>query len=268
MKRFTRWLALRYPQDWAPLALVIVTAILQWTAYFYVHDIHIAIACAVLLLLPQIAVSTAVHNQSHLGMFRYAWPNRIIELLMFLQTGMYTTKFRIHHSRGHHLHYMDPKHDPSRWVRANGHPMSRPAYVAHYFFTYNYHVLRIGRTCRPQLRRCLWQVAASYLLLAALLYHDPRNALLFFVTPIVVVWLNFIHLTYDDHIDLYAHDPYAASHTKTHRWLNRIFFNNGYHLAHHIRPALHWSLLPDFHRQISSRIDVPPSNTPLNRWFR
>ena len=27
-----------------------------------------------------------------------------------------------------------------------------------------------------------------------------------------------------------------------------LFLNHGFHTAHHLRPAMHWSLLPDFHR--------------------
>lgn len=268
MRHLARLLGLRYTEDLAPLALVAGAASLQWAAYFLVRDPWAAIACATVLLLPQIAVSTAVHNQSHMGMFAGAWANRVLEWVMALETGMYAAKFRLHHSRGHHLHYTEPERDPSRWIDAGGCRMSRLAYVTHYFLTYDYHVLRIGRTCTRLRRRCLWQVAASNLALVALLFHDPRNAVLFFVVPRILVWLNFIHMTYDDHIDLYASDPFKASHTKANRWLNLVFFNNGYHLAHHVRPGLHWSRLPEFHRQIAHRIDVPPSSTPLNRWFR
>jgi fatty acid desaturase len=259
---------LRYREDRMPLALVLLTSGAQGLGYLYVHAIGPAIACALLLLPAQIAVSTIVHNQSHLGMFRSRVFNRLIELLMFLQTGMYTTKFALHHNRGHHLHYRDPKRDPSTWVRTDGTAMSRLAYIGHYFLTYNYHVVRIGRAHPHLLLQCALQVVLSYVALAAIVYARPAAAAIFFVTPIFVVWLNFIHLTYDDHIELYSNDPYAASHTKTHRVLNVVFFNNGYHLAHHLRPGLHWAKLPEFHRQIATRIKAPPSNTPLNRLFR
>jgi beta-carotene hydroxylase len=259
---------LRYREDRYPLALVIATSAAQWLCYFKVHSLGPALACAALLVLPQIAVSTIVHNQSHVGMFRWRSLNRIVELLMFFQTGMYTTKFVLHHTRGHHLHYRDPKRDPSTWVRANDTAMSRPAYIAHYFFTYNYHVVRIGLKHRHLLYQCLLQVALSYAVLAALVYANPVSASIFFIAPIVIVWLNFIHLTYDDHIGLFSNDAYAASHTKTNRLLNLAFFNNGYHLAHHLRPGLHWSKLPEFHGQIASRVKAPPSHTPLNRIFR
>ena len=258
---------LRYREDRVPLALVLATSAAQWLCYLKVHAIGPAIACALLLLLPQIAVSTVVHNQSHVGMFKSRALNRFVELLMFLQTGMYTTKFALHHNCGHHLHYRNPKLDPSTWVKADGLVMSRPAYIAHYFFTYNYHVIRIGKAHRHLLIQCALQVTLSYVLLAAIFYANPVSAAIFFIAPILLVWLNFIHLTYDDHVDLFSEDPYAASHTKTNRLLNVVFFNNGYHLAHHLRPGLHWAKLPEFHRQIAPRIVAPPSNTPLNRLF-
>lgn len=259
---------LRYREDRYPLALVVATSAAQWLCYFEVHAIGPALACAALLLLPQIAVSTVVHNQSHVGMFKRRSLNRIVELLMFLQTGMYTSKFALHHNHGHHRHYRNPKLDPSTWVKADGAAMSRLAYIAHYFFTYNYHVVRIGLKHRHLLLQCALQVVSTYAVLAALIYANPVSAAIFFIAPIVIVWLNFIHLTYDDHIDLFSDDPYAASHTKTNRWLNLVFFNNGYHLAHHLRPGLHWTKLPEFHRQVAARIKTPPSDTPLNRFLR
>ena len=259
---------LRYREDRVPLALVLATSAAQWLCYLQVRTTGAAVVCAVLLLLPQIAVSTVVHNQSHVGMFKRRFLNRVVDLLMFLQTGMYTTKFALHHNCGHHLHYRNPKLDPSTWVNARGTAMSRPAYIAHYFFTYDYHVIRIGKAHPYLLIQCALQVALSYIVLAALIYANPVSATIFFIAPILLVWLNFIHLTYDDHIDLFSDDPYAASHTKMNRLLNLVFFNNGYHLAHHLRPGLHWAKLPEFHRQIAPRITAPPSNTPLNRLFR
>jgi fatty acid desaturase len=43
--------------------------------------------------------------------------------------------------------------------------------------------------------------------------------------------------------------PYNHTRTMTGRWINWWTFNNGYHGAHHMRPQMHWSLYPEFHRR-------------------
>ena len=41
-----------------------------------------------------------------------------------------------------------------------------------------------------------------------------------------------------------------------HRSYNVLTGNLGYHTAHHVKPKLHWSKLPEFHASIADRI--PP----------
>ena len=51
--------------------------------------------------------------------------------------------------------------------------------------------------------------------------------------------------TYWQHVKAPGQSVYEASNTTTHRGLNTLIFNNGYHTAHHEKPGLHWSLLPE-----------------------
>jgi hypothetical protein len=39
-----------------------------------------------------------------------------------------------------------------------------------------------------------------------------------------------------------------------HRSYNILTGNLGYHTAHHVKPKLHWSKLPEFHATIADRI--------------
>jgi fatty acid desaturase len=49
--------------------------------------------------------------------------------------------------------------------------------------------------------------------------------------------------------------PHNHSRNLTGAMVNWLFLNNGYHTAHHQRPALHWSLLPEYHqREIAPHI--------------
>ena len=53
---------------------------------------------------------------------------------------------------------------------------------------------------------------------------------------------------------LFLDPPYNHSRNHIGRVLNWCLFNNGFHTAHHMRPGLHWSELPDFHREIAANI--------------
>jgi beta-carotene hydroxylase len=50
------------------------------------------------------------------------------------------------------------------------------------------------------------------------------------------------------HQDCDIDSEYNHSRNVTGFPANWILLNNGYHTAHHLRPSLHWSLLPEYHR--------------------
>lgn len=47
---------------------------------------------------------------------------------------------------------------------------------------------------------------------------------------------------------------------------NALLFDNGYHTAHHLRPALHWSLLPAERARLAPGIH-PRLNEPSIFWY-
>jgi beta-carotene hydroxylase len=263
-------LALRHHADRVPLCLALGVGAVQFTTFFLSSRPEITAVIAVSLLLPQVLLSMVVHNHAHCPIFRNRLANRVLNLLLYLETGIMTANFRLHHNCGHHRFYTDPerKRDPSASVRADGSAMGRVEYVVRHFFTYTWWSIRIGRDYPVLLRRLFEDQVAGFGTLVILMALNPLNAVIVFLVPMVVVWLTFINFTYDDHRGLNSTDPYAAAHSKTHRWLNRFIFNNGYHLAHHLKPGVHWSDLPRVHETIRFRIYVPPSRALLNRVFR
>ena len=50
------------------------------------------------------------------------------------------------------------------------------------------------------------------------------------------------------HQDCDVASKFDHSRNVTGRLTNWLLLNNGFHTAHHLRPALHWSRLPEFHR--------------------
>lgn len=55
-------------------------------------------------------------------------------------------------------------------------------------------------------------------------------------------------------LDWRTENPYEASHNIMNRWYNIFTGNLGYHTAHHVKPGLHWSKLPEFHATIADKI--------------
>jgi fatty acid desaturase len=64
-----------------------------------------------------------------------------------------------------------------------------------------------------------------------------------------------VYTTYHHHSGLDSDDPYRASYNIDAPWYNWLTGNLGYHTAHHLKGSLHWSLLPEFHREIAAKIE-------------
>ena len=53
------------------------------------------------------------------------------------------------------------------------------------------------------------------------------------------------------------------------KWYNIFTGNLGYHTAHHVKPGLHWSMLPEFHKSIEDKIPAHLYRQPCIpfKWF-
>jgi fatty acid desaturase len=90
--------------------------------------------------------------------------------------------------------------------------------------------------------------------LAVLLYLDPLKALIVFIGPMLLAVFNVARLGFEQHAGLEMDDHLHASRNIESRLYNLVTFNSGYHTAHHVKPGLHWSRLPEFHHQLRDQI--------------
>lgn len=260
---------LKYKIDIIPLLLILSVFAVQISAFVICKDPISAGIVALALLIPQFMVSTIVHNQAHVAMFQGNIPNLIVNILLYLETGMMVAQFHLQHNCGHHCLYKDPAEDPATLVKADGSVMSRLEYVIRDIFTYTLDTIRIGKSYPRFLAQYYQQSFLNIILVGTLLLLNPINTLILFLIPILSMRRPFIASAYDDHVGLHAEtDDYAASHSKTNPLINLFTFNNGYHLAHHIKPALHWSKLAQFHEEIDHKINVEEPYTFVNRIFK
>lgn len=96
-------------------------------------------------------------------------------------------------------------------------------------------------------------ILVIYLLVFFLL--DWKSALFFVFIPQQIALNSVLFFNYWQHIHADEKSEYNHSRNFTGKFLNFWLFNNGFHTVHHIKPHLHWSKTPEFHREIESEID-------------
>ena len=237
-----------------PVTLILGVLAAQLAVFASVHGPWRVLAAVALLFPIQVNFAGMCHNHHHLNTFRGHALNRAFEVVMFLQLGMLPYVYTLHHNLGHHRHYLDQDRDSNRWRRRDGGTMRSWEFASVLAVNIYPTACRIGRRHPAVFRRFVrmaWVCAAVLALLIAL---DPVNALLVFVLPMPLALLMQAQATYYQHAGLATRDPWRASRTATARLYNLRTFNLGYHTAHHLRPALHWSKLPGFHAAIADAI--------------
>ena len=95
---------------------------------------------------------------------------------------------------------------------------------------------------------------------------DWRKALLYIVIPQQLSLFIVLIFNYVQHIHADEEDPFNNSRNFTGSILNYILLNNGYHTAHHVSTGLHWSQLPEKHRELAPKID-PILNEDNMGWY-
>ncbi len=95
-------------------------------------------------------------------------------------------------------------------------------------------------------------VLAAYL--APLLLAGPAETLIYVALPWAFGQWGILAINLVQHDGCDPRSEYGHSRDFAGRFLNWWVLNNGYHTAHHLRPGLHWSLLPAAHARIRDRV--------------
>ena len=121
--------------------------------------------------------------------------------------------------------------------------------------------LTVWKSARPRLfRQAVMERSVFYGVMVVLVIIDWRATLLFLVMPWLAAQIMLVGVNLLQHQDCDTNSEFDHSRNVTGRVINFLLLNNGYHTAHHLRPSMHWSLLPDFHR----RHVVPRMNPALD----
>lgn len=246
----------RHRADIPAVLYVLTVFALQLSVFFLVENLWLAAGCAFVLMLAQVSCGAICHNHHHVNIFTWRPLNRLLEVIMYLQTGTSPYSWTIHHNIGHHHEYLHPDRDPSAWQHRDGRPMSRLYYDFVQAARIYPEIWRIGREHPIPFARFKRMFVVSNLALLAFLLVDPVMALIVFVAPMLILLVLLLDNTYLQHSHLALDNHLVASRSVENRLYNLTSWNLGYHVAHHLKPGIHWTELPALHAKIRSQI--PP----------
>lgn len=265
---------LRYPADTRSLgfhaswfALVAV----QW-AMVPTNPV-VAVPLYALTCLLSFVGAVHVHNVIHCPMFRERWLNDANRIAMSLWYGQPVSVFIPVHNHSHHK-YAQTRRDVTRstkvdgdWqlanmARATGWGREAGRDVKAYIQAQQEKGSRFFQQFRMEL-------VAVILFGVVLLALSWWKALLYVFIPQMVgrFCIKAINYLQHDGCD-YDLDGYNHSRNFTGRAFNWVFLNNGFHTIHHMRPGLHWSVLPEAHAaQVAPYIHPALEVERFGVWF-
>jgi fatty acid desaturase len=107
-------------------------------------------------------------------------------------------------------------------------------------------------------------VTAVVLCSVLLLSINPWKFVLFFLLPWIVVMFAMGRNNYAHHFGCPMTTAYDSAKVNLRLYSRFLGFNIGYHVAHHLKPGLHWSLLPQYHATIAPNIPAEHYVLPLH----
>jgi beta-carotene hydroxylase len=240
---------LRNPHDRRSLAFVGITL----AALVLPHAIDVPLAWIALASVLCFIASIVNHNHMHCRTFRRQRHNLLYNLALSIARGHSATGIVVPHQFNHHKE----SGASGDWIRpalaGKGIGWLRLLrYVPAASLTMMVERARAGAPVLPARRQRSQDIERWFLaaVIGIALVHDWRVFLLFNAVP----WLLGLCLLVG--VNLLQHDACIPGESRnfTGRVGNWLFFNNGYHTAHHLRPSMHWSALPLLHAELTPRL--------------
>lgn len=191
------------------------------------------------------------HNHRHCGMFTSSFLNRLVDRVISLILLLPSTRLHAVHMFNHHTHYRTGEKDWASYklVTKNSSGILRSL---EYLKLSSKEMSKNRPTLdlpKGLLRNQSVERILILIYVAALLYVNPLMTL-FWLLPSCVIGLFLLllaNLVNHDNCDLQSEFNHSRNFLSS--FENWFFCNNGYHTAHHLKPAMHWSKYPEFHER-------------------
>jgi beta-carotene hydroxylase len=246
---------LRYKADIRTLtvvALYFTVVALSWLYFPEEWYLKVAVVMANATLSFMCAVIT--HNTIHSPIFKEARFNRLFQVVLSFTYGHSVSAYVPGHNFSHHQYTQTPKDRIRtdkmrfRWNLLN---------QLFFFFRMAPGIMKDENAFAKRMMKEHPRWFAQYVLelvlvigvKVALIVLDWEKGLLILVIPHLYAAWGIVGTNFWQHDGCDEHHPYNHTRNFTGGFLNFLAFNNGYHSAHHDVPHLHWSLLPEYHRE-------------------
>lgn len=267
-----RRLRVRHPKDLLSLACLLAWPVLLALLYGgglegWAHGMAYA-----LLIYLSLALVVIEHNHMHLRIWRQRGLNRATDTVLSMFTGHACHVFHATHNANHHRHHHGPQ-DAARTYRfRHGDTNHLAGYLLHpaqalgvlWPLIRQWHARlkqRAPAVQRYYQRQWLWVIGFQAVLAA----FDLRAWGLYVLLPqmLALHWLLGANYLQHAHTDGHSSLQFARNFTGG---VNRLFFNIGYHTAHHLHPKVHWSELPAQHQYYAPRLHARLTEASLLRY--
>ncbi len=247
---------LRYTADRRTVITVLlyfVFAIMPWFLWPQLNNWQIALFVIINCFL-SFTCAVIVHNTIHVPIFKKRGMNKFFQVVLSFTYGHSTSAYVPGHNFSHHK-YTQGNKDAIRTSKARFKINILNQLL--FFFLMSGDILkgeiRFAKKMRVErpswFRQYLLEMVMVMGLKIVLLIVNWKCAVLFILIPHQYAAWGIVGTNYFQHDGVDENHPYNHSRNFTGNTLNWFLFNNGYHGAHHIKPNLHWSLLPAYHNE-------------------
>jgi fatty acid desaturase len=256
----------RYREDRVPVTLFAALFAVDLCVYLFVDHVALLVVWFFVGILPKACVCAFNHHHQHVPVFTLPVLNRALELIYALHTGVSANAWVLHHALGHHVTYLDQTKDESRWQRADGTTMGELEYSLDVALTAYPRAWHVGRRYPRAQRVFLWMGLFTAAVIIALVAYRPVPGLFVFVFAPAFSLVGTAWATYAHHAGRSTASHFVACNNILQRFYNTCTGNLGLHTAHHFKPGVHWSRLPELHAEIAHLIPADTYVAPGWPW--
>jgi fatty acid desaturase len=247
---------LTHSKDWRSvsyLTMLPILVLLQWQ-----HETFNFLLYALTLLFA-IGVSSINHNHGHLPLWKNSWMNKVTDYWICLLQGVPVFLFEAVHIKSHHR-YNQGQEDVTRVSRVGEHNhllgyILFPLYVLKPINLLKSEFLK--KTRDENFLRYLG-ILGQHLVLVLLwtitLWINWKKALIYILIPQFIAVHFLLASNYLQHAQAEVGSEFNHSRNFT-GFMNTLYFNVGFHTAHHHWDRLHWSELPEAHQNIVNKMN-------------